>query len=99
MANEKRLIDVNALKSEFEWLKSVVNETSKDEIQEIIQRIDNAPAVDAVEVVRCKDCKHWQHVEDGIGDCTNPRFHLPGHADPTMEQDGFCSCGERKDGD
>ena len=95
MANEKRLIDANALKSEFEWLKSVSNETSKDEIQEIIQRIVNAPTVDAVEVVRCKDCKHWQHVEDGTGVCINPRFHLPGHPDPTMEHDGFCSCGER----
>lgn len=46
--------------------------------------------------VRCKGCKHWNHMEDGCGDCTNPRFHLPGHADPTMEADGFCLCGERK---
>lgn len=52
---------------------------------------------DAMEsIVRCKDCKHWLHMEDGCGDCTNPRFHLPGHADPTMEANGFCSCGERK---
>ena len=47
--------------------------------------------------VRCKKCKHWLHTGDGMGDCTNARFHLPGHADPTMEMDGFCSCGERKD--
>lgn len=52
--------------------------------------------VDAVEVCRCKDCKHWLHVEDGFGDCTNPRFHLPGHADPTMNADDYCSCGERR---
>lgn len=43
-----RLIDADALKSEFEWLKSVVNESSKDEIQEYIQRIENAPTVDAL---------------------------------------------------
>lgn len=57
------------------------------------------PTVDAVEVVRCKDCKHWTHVEDGMGDCTNRRFHLDGHVDPTMKADDFCSCGERKDND
>lgn len=48
-----RLIDADALKSEFEWLKSVVNESSKDEIQETIQRIENAPTLDAV-ILPCK---------------------------------------------
>ena len=49
--------------------------------------------------VRCKKCKSWSHTEDGMGDCTNARFHLDGHADPTMEADGFCSCGERRTND
>ena len=53
---------------------------------------------DLVEVVRCKDCKHWIHMEEGMGDCTNGRFHLNGHPDPTMKIDDFCSCGERGDG-
>ena len=48
-----RLIDADDLISEFEWLKSVTNEYSKDEIQEIIQRIENAPTVEAV-VLPCK---------------------------------------------
>lgn len=39
------LISRNALLSEFEWLKSVVNECSKDEIEETIQRIKNAPTI------------------------------------------------------
>lgn len=39
------------------------------------------------EVVRCKDCKHWQ---DGyFGYCT--KIHS------AMEYDAFCSNGERKD--
>lgn len=42
------LISKNALLEEFEWLLSVVNESSKDEIRDVIQRIKNAPAVDAV---------------------------------------------------
>lgn len=48
------------------------------------------------DIVRCKECKHWTHVEAGMGDCTNRRFHLDGHADPTMKADDFCSCGERR---
>lgn len=48
-----RLIDADVLKSEFEWLKSVVNESSKDEVQDAIQRIENAPTVDAV-ILPCK---------------------------------------------
>ena len=96
MANEKRLIDADALWWKFET-ESWYDSADRDEI--VLPIIDDAPTVDAVEVVRCKDCNHWQHVEDGMGDCTNPRFHLPGHVDPTMEHDGFCSCGERKDYD
>ena len=42
------LISKNALLEEFEWLLSVVNESSKDEVRDVIQRINNAPAVDAV---------------------------------------------------
>ena len=42
------LISKNALIEEFEWLLSVVNESSKDEVRDVIQRINNAPAVDAV---------------------------------------------------
>lgn len=42
------LIRKRVLIDEFEWLKSAVNESSKDEIEEVIQRIKNASAVDAV---------------------------------------------------
>lgn len=42
------LIRKRVLLEEFEWLLSVVNESSKDEIIDVIQRIKNAPAVDAV---------------------------------------------------
>lgn len=46
----------------------------------------DAPTVDAVEVVRCKDCKYW---EDGyLGYCT--QIHT------AMEYDAFCSNGERR---
>ena len=38
---------------------------------------------DVVEVVRCKDCKHWHN-----GDCYRLELSLP---------NDFCSYGERKD--
>ena len=85
MENEKRLIDANTLKSEFEWLKSVVNESSKDEVMDVMQRIDNAPTVDAVEVVRCKDCVHYSGEA-----CLNTY----GEFEP--EPMFFCAYGERR---
>ena len=51
---------------------------------------DNAPAVDAVEVVRCKDCIHFD------GECCDR------YADETLgyshstQPNFFCACGERK---
>ena len=56
MANEKRLIDANALENQFMFLRKMWCNT------EILSVIDQEPTVDAVEVVRCKDCKHWADV-------------------------------------
>lgn len=47
--------------------------------------IEHAPTIDAVEVVRCKDCKHY-----------NPDDHC--YLQGAGEND-YCSYGERKDGD
>lgn len=50
-----------------------------------------APAVDAVEVVRCRECK-WRSEDD---DCTNEWWSHDGFG--TFVRDGdFCSCGERR---
>ena len=88
---ENDLISRSSLISEFEWLKSVVNETSKDEVQETIQRIENAPAVDAVEVVRCKDCK-WLYRNSEMCCC---KKHT-GLAAIKKDGSDFCSYGERR---
>ena len=97
-----RLIDANALKSQItryhmSLKPRYISKLVDAEIGDVIDIIDEASTVDAVEVVRCKDCKHWLYIGCGFGDCTNSRFHLDGHADPSMEADGYCSCGERKD--
>lgn len=42
------MINVKELIAEFEWVKSQVGECSKDEVEEVIQRIKKFPIVDAV---------------------------------------------------
>ena len=60
----------------------------------LISDIKNAPTVDAVEVVRCRDCKHR-----GTDYCI---FHIKG--EPADEEllkkldNDFCSYGKRKEG-
>jgi hypothetical protein len=94
MANEKRLIDANALKANF----VVSGEFAKDlwHAGTIRGAIDNAPTVEAVEVVRCKDCKSWEQYNacDGTKPhrCMNHDAIFYKRTDP----DDFCSCGERK---
>lgn len=56
---------------------------------EIIAEIHYTPAVDAVEVVRCAECKHRNH--DGAGKpwCDANQYYLD-------ELDFFCAYGERR---
>lgn len=70
-----------------------------------ISAIENAPTVNAVEVVRCKDCKHWHadaawcyhhsHFIDDEGGACHP------WESPTwkmFDENDYCSYGERKVG-
>ena len=54
---------------------------------------------DAVEVVRCKDCKHYDNSE-GIQWChLNSKFAQWGTDWHSFPEDGFCSYGERREGE
>ena len=59
-----RLIDADALKKPLkdlikdEWL-------GLTEAGAVESMLDNAPTIDAVEVVRCRDCKHRPFVPEG----------------------------------
>ena len=83
-SNKKRLIDVDAL---LEKMKR----TSR--YFDVLFDVEEMPTVDAVEVVRCRECKY--------------RFGNNGHskngcpiidANIWMDDDDFCSYGERKEG-
>ena len=58
--------------------------------------IENVPAVDAVEVVRCKNCAFWEVSEYGgtIGRCQNPTNGLMYEY---IDANDFCSYGKRKE--
>ena len=84
------LIDRRKLVSDF-W-KGVEDGAilSYDDTDELME---NAPTVDAVEVVRCRDC-----AKDGLFTCPicfieNKTLHFINHS-----PDFYCGEGERKDG-
>lgn len=86
-----RLIDADALWRKFEsepWYDNA----DRDEIA--LPLVYDAPTVDAVEVVRCRDC-----AKDGLFTCPicfieNKTLHFINHS-----PDFYCGEGERKDGE
>lgn len=62
-------------------------------MERVRDSVEYAPAVDAAEVVRCKECEHYktsEWMEAGEKVC---KFWVDWI--PTSEDD-FCSCGERR---
>ena len=86
MATEKRLIDAGDLWSDVMMLPHNGDMISSEEVE---QAIMDAQTVDAVEVVRCKDCIYYhKKLGIGFGKCSKTRIFPYG--------EDFCSYGERK---
>ena len=66
--------------------------------QDFADMISNAPTVDAVEVVRCRDCKHNGWVQEPCHGKSIDYCRMWEHSLINIDT-MFCSCGERKDGD
>ena len=99
-----RLIDADALLDEF------LNRYTEREMegnlvfaaceikQDFADMISNVPTVDAVEIVRCRDCKHYRpqkksaHWENRANYCNRV-------VTIKVQPDDFCSYGERKSGE
>lgn len=98
MANEQMLIDATSLKDEILSWAVCIKKPHLLNREDTMFVIDNAPTVDAVPVVRCKECKHWKLI-----DSLNPHrecqifygLHEYGYL---TSADDFCSYGERKEG-
>ena len=66
-------------------------EIQHNALKEAIERV---PTVDAVEVVRCKDCKHYYADPWGYGNCV-----FEGGVSRRTKTSDFCSWGERRKDD
>ena len=71
------------------------------------KQISDAPTIDAVEVLRCRDCKYWGDGDgklqrsDGVlyARCTVHNYLIDGrHTWWCPTENDFCSYGERKEG-
>ena len=93
MATEKRLIDANVLRTQFEDIPPFIGLTAGC----VQQYIDKAPTVDAVEVVRCGKCLYRSQYPDENGDykCGGVQTE-DGELLLMVKPDFFCACGERR---
>lgn len=55
--------------------------------------VDKSPTIDAVEVVRCKECKYYQDNNGGY-----PNAECRWNDDETPNADDYCSYGEKMEG-
>ena len=88
MANEKRLIDANEIEELF---YKQVEYGATDLMDAFDDALQDAQTVDAVEVVRCKDCKHYDKHE-----LTCELIFNPCATNVAWYPEDFCSYGERK---
>lgn len=90
-----RLIDADELRA---WLVKAGRflklqddkRTASHAIGKIIDHVDKTPAVDAVPVVRCRECKYYKPDEFECG------CDFAGGL-PYVKADDFCSFGKRRD--
>lgn len=86
MSPEKQLIDANDIYSLFD----------KNGFARLhVADIDTIPRVDAVEVVRCKDCKHYK-TRNQSKYWDNKALACRRSANVKVRPDDFCSYGERR---
>ena len=85
-----RLIDADLLTRmmEREWNE---NEISNREWIHYRVILESIPTIDAVEVVRCKDCFHYESDGGAMMTCNV--------TDTVCDNDDYCSYGERKEGE
>ena len=85
-----RIIDADKLKQHYAYWESSKYDYMQEEKKLFDDIVDQQPTADVVEVVRCKDCKWFNPINNGDhGYCGTP-FH-----GATVYGDDYCSDGER----
>ena len=89
-----RLIDADNLTQRFYYLVDALSIESVH-IDSIVQYIDNMPTVDAVEVVRCDQCRHFDAINNDDHGWCKLISDLPNGVSVRYDDD-YCSYGERR---
>ena len=83
-----RLIDLDS-----DYIQETIYRRGFKTRQDIEEWLNNSPTIDAVPVVRCRDCKYYEiHKPKVLENCERKGYIIP------MKPDDFCSYGERKEG-
>ena len=104
MANEKRLIGMVDATRTYNGIalymaeNAYLNDTALDVLKMVADWLNEAPTVDAVEVVRCKDCNNYERKFAGYGYCYHWDYES-GMSPNDVEDNDFCSYGERREGE
>ena len=78
----------NDLISRAALLEAIRTDVAPFTLSMVFRHIHSAPAVDAVEVVRCRECRNHIHDDDVDFLCTITGVYT--------RHDDFCSYGERR---
>lgn len=89
-----RLIDADELKKHLDGAWKELNDDGERKGVRLARwYLISAPTVDStIDVVRCKDCRHFIHYADGCGVCSE-KDHILTY----QNQNDFCSYGEREE--
>lgn len=89
LIDKMRLIDLDS-----DYIQETIYRRRFKTRQDIEEWLNNAPTIDAVPVVRCKDCKKGELVPDFDG-----LYSCRGKRKPLHDPDDFCNFGvKREDG-
>lgn len=99
---EKRLIDVNKV---IDSMQKCLDESpdKKDSVayfafEKIIECLKQEPTVDAMEVVRCRECKHHHWEQEPCHGRTVHYCDLPHMSGVEVFKEFFCYYGDPKEG-
>lgn len=108
---EKRLIDAINLEAYLklnaadEWNNSVAPRSWSAALLELVDVVDDMPTIDAVEVVRCRNCicfmeyadEYKQRVQKADGECYYRLLNSLDEQFCGVKYDDYCSMGKRKE--
>lgn len=92
-----RLIDADELKEYLEeaydagCIDKYYNQRRRTIFDEVLDCVDEQPTVDAVQVIRCKDCKHFDT------DTGKKGYYFCPMLDTFRRPEGYCDLAERKE--